>query len=386
MAIPCDYRGSFVEKLECAPCKRSYDKFVCDKHQFCTIIEMTNNAKKQHGQIKSCELCHERAVSGKVVGVEQNERLAARRAATGSAESTQLVEPDELLDLCTQHVPQGDYETNGSIVIYEGKRLMAYQYNETGICISRFHAGWEPINPMEDAVVGIPRCTENARGMKNPRLFIHDRLLMLSYIGIARNGTETNFVCEVQESGYVVSHIPVFFPGVPQSGFDIVFFSDGDAVKAITSCSPLIVYRVFNGNAQLETVSYHTGSQELAHLFGGSPPIIHGDLRLFFVSRSATSCRSGNNTSVALIAFDGLFKIAYRSKLPLIAPNLNDGDRILRPFGATVDGDKVWLSIGLNGKRIRMAAIAIEKLNTLVRGSQDVIQSEPTADAQRGND
>ena len=172
----------------------------------------------------------------------------------------------------------GEY-FNGSVIRYKGELLFAYRVGWAGsnIYIVKLDHTFTPIGPSK-LVHGLHH-QRASHGREDPRLFLHNGSLMLSYTGVTKsqaNSLATHQMYAVLNDDF--NAIACYNPAYKHRAAwekNWVFFSHRGSLYAIYSISPHVILKIDGNEAQEYVRTPNEFQWTGGHLRGGAAPVLH---------------------------------------------------------------------------------------------------------------
>lgn len=351
----CIHQGEATgELLDCASCtgRVQLKVFSCDVHRRCLPTRHSPG-------VACCNGCPDLQVTAKPRVTQINRSLLGNLDKVDAAANARF---------------------NPSLLRWKGRLLFAYRTGWEG---AQIHVATLSDNLVPLEVASLPLSHPKANyGREDPRLFVHQGKLHVSYIGVqgVRGGIVTNQMYARLSDDLKVEEI--FYPhyaGRAAWEKNWQFFSSGDVLYAVYSVSPHRILKVEKNTATLVHQSQADWKWSGGYLRGGASPVLVGDrwVSWFHGAKQIAGWRF-YNVGVYTFSATAPFQILSATPDPLAWAELRTKPTdvwaaVVFPCGAVLEDGQWKVSMGIHDRTSEVWTYSASHVNKLLR---DVVSNE----------
>jgi len=169
---------------------------------------------------------------------------------------------------------------NCSILVYEGKTLLAYRksWSKAEVWLAELDSSF---NAISNVKLDIPRTKFNQIGSEDPRLFVHNGKLFVSYTGYSsypRKSLAHMMYSLITPEGKVISTFLPYLSVRNEWEKNWAYFSHANTLFAVHSLNPYTVLEVQDEYAWIHFISdpvFPVSLQDIGSARGGSSPYLY---------------------------------------------------------------------------------------------------------------
>lgn len=329
---PCVHRGEQIGLQKNG--SSSAELFACQIHARCTISEIPQT------DVPSCVGCDDFLL----------------KHSPGPSRNSQIkgLHPDR--------------HYNGSIIRYRDQMLLAYRRGEIGSTI--WIAGLsEKDQVLWSQQLELPSMRENRLGCEDPRLFVYQNRLHLSYSGVeTRDGTwiVNMLYCRLDDDYQVEQHFPLRYEHRQNWEKNWQFFQHQQNLYCVYTIAPHVILKVRDEQASFYNQVNWPVLWKSGFLRGGAPPVRVGDEYYSFFHGMDNSTSPPTYT-LGCYTFESAppFRPTRTVQEPLLSPDLSDQPspeiaHCVYPCGVVRRDDRWVISYGYYDHQVWLAEFPID--------------------------
>ncbi len=259
------------------------------------------------------------------------------------------------------------HQLNASLIQHGGRMLMAYRlkWHNSEIWLCELDDEWRPL---WNRRLDIPRGRSNDIAVEDPRLFLHDGRLHVSYVGVAtgtRRGEHAISVCYCRlrdDLSVAENHAP-HYSRRQRVEKNWQFFEQDGALWAVYSVSPHVVLRIDGSEAHEVYRQDWNPDWSGGLLRGGASPVRRGD-SFFCFFHGALDGTGPRTYTLGCYTFDAKppFRPLQITRHPLLEPDPADQPlphmaHCVYPCGAVWRRGRWLVSFGYYDHQVWMAEL-----------------------------